>query len=391
MLAQFTFNTMKSSRCETEAALTAPGRNHGQGPLPLKDCRAAHWVEKLKHRFFTGTQRPWNPRSETPVPQLGLFDPGIEDNEGVPSSNLGDLIIQSAVDRELRRLFEQAYWLRISTHVPMQPEHLRGLRNCQHLFVGGTNLLTSKMRSYKQWKITWRDAWRIRRAILLGVGWWQYQEEPDWHTRFALRGALSSRTLHSVRDEYTRKKLASIGIINVVNTGCPTMWPLAGFDSDRVPAGKSDTALVMLTDYMTNPELDSRLLTLVTASYKRVYLWPQGRKDLEYVATLNIPVTTLRHSLAALNEFLQSGIRFDYIGTRLHGGVHCLLAGNRTLILELDNRAREIARDTGLPTAARDDFDFIRRWITGPTGLRIKMNTVAIEQWRSQFRDSAVR
>jgi polysaccharide pyruvyl transferase WcaK-like protein len=321
--------------------------------------------------------------------KLGLFDPGLEDNHGTISSNLGDLIIQEAVNRELKTLFGPVEPLRISTQARMTPELRRRMRECEQLFVGGTNLLSSHMREYKQWQIGGLDAWLIRQAVLLGVGWWQYQDQPDLYTRFILRRALSKSILHSVRDSYTQKKLQSIGFKNVLNTGCPTMWPLADFDYSRVPADRSPAVLVMLTDYLPDRELDGKLLALVTSAYEKVYFWPQGRNDLEYFKSLNFPSETLAHSFTALNDFINSDLRFDYIGTRLHGGVQCLLAGRRPLVLEVDNRAKEIARDTGFPTVARDGFDAIRRWITGSTSFNIKMNSEAIAQWRGQFQTSS--
>ena len=90
--------------------------------------------------------------------------------------------------------------------------------------------------------------------------------------------------------------------------------------------------------------------------------------------------------MESLKEFLRSGPAFDYIGTRLHGGVHCLLQGRRSLILEVDNRAREIAQDTGLPTVKREDLGAIHRWMQESSRLNIRMNRAAIEKWRNQFR-----
>jgi len=321
--------------------------------------------------------------------KLCLFDPGIEDNQGTPSSNLGDLIIQAAVNRELRRSFGTVEPLRISTQTRMVTELMNRVRLSDHLFVGGTNLLSAKMREYKQWQITMADAWRIGRAVLLGVGWWQYQAATDWFTRLVLCGALSWKMQHSVRDEYTLKRLNAIGFKNVINTGCPTMWPLLDFDFTKMPATKADTALLMLTDYAPNPELDTKLYKVIKANYHTVFFWPQGRRDLEYVKDLNFQVSALEHSFNALNEFLQSGPRFDYIGTRLHGGVHCLLTGKRSLVIEVDNRAKEIACDTGLPTAARNDLEAVRRWIAGPVRFSIKMNRSAIDRWRAQFKSKA--
>jgi len=58
----------------------------------------------------------------------------------------------------------------------------------------------------------------------------------------------------------------------------------------------------------------------------------------------------------------------------------------RPLVLEVDNRAKEIARDTGFPTAPRGDFAAISRWIAGSSPLHIRINSAAIGQWREQFR-----
>jgi hypothetical protein len=69
--------------------------------------------------------------------------------------------------------------------------------------------------------------------------------------------------------------------------------------------------------------------------------------------------------------------------------VHCLLAGKRSLIMEVDNRSAEISRDTGLPTAKPEDMEAVRRWIQGPTPLRIQMNGEAINRWRAQFTGAA--
>ncbi|PSB20319.1 hypothetical protein C7B65_07685 [Phormidesmis priestleyi ULC007] len=81
-----------------------------------------------------------------------------------------------------------------------------------------------------------------------------------------------------------------------------------------------------------------------------------------------------------------SRVSFDYIGIWLHGGVKCLLNRHRSLVIVVDNRAAEIAKDTNLPTVARDDFEQITHWIETPTPTQITLNLDAIEQWRSQFR-----
>jgi polysaccharide pyruvyl transferase WcaK-like protein len=238
---------------------------------------------------------------------------------------------------------------------------------------------------YRQWKISILDALRIRKAVLFGVGWWQYQESPNFYTKLLLKSALSTKVYHSVRDSYTQKQLNSIGISNVINTGCPTMWPLSEISADKFNIKKSNSALLMLTDYKKDPELDRKLIELLTSKYESVYFWPQGRGDLEYAKEMNIPLICLDHSFEALKSFVNSHISFDYIGTRLHGGVYCLRELKRSLIIEIDNRAKEIAKDTGLPTVGRSDFQYIEQWIESDFAPRLTFDLDAIASWKSQF------
>jgi len=318
--------------------------------------------------------------------RICLFDPGIEDNNNSPSSNLGDLIIQEAVDRELMSVFGDCNVRRISTQTQMRQEQMKLVHNSSLIFVGGTNILSSKMNEYKQWKISLFDSLQIKNAILLGVGWWQYQENPNLYTKIILKSALSNKLFHSVRDNYTKLKLESIGIKNVLNTGCPTMWPLSQIKFEEIPSAKSENALLMLTDYSKNINLDRKLIELLINQYKKVFVWPQGRNDLDYILGLNFPLVILEHTMEALDNFLNSGILFDYIGTRLHGGIRCLLAKKRTLILEIDNRAKEIAIDTGVTTAQRSDLNYIKQWIITPSMTQIKIDVSTINKWKSQFK-----
>jgi hypothetical protein len=94
----------------------------------------------------------------------------------------------------------------------------------------------------------------------------------------------------------------------------------------------------------------------------------------------------LERSIEALSHFLASKTSCDYIGTRLHGGITCLLAKKRSLIVQVDNRTKEIAHDTGLPTANRSDFAYIRRWIEGPTTTQIHLDISTINRWRQHVK-----
>lgn len=330
--------------------------------------------------------------------KISILDPAILDDNGRLSNNLGDIIIQRAVTQELRSLFGACDIVRISSHFRMKAEHFNSIQDSRYVFVGGSNLLGNSVFNpcekllrlkgfrWRQWGLTLWDARRVHNAILLGAGWWRYEGRTGLYTRSILKAALSKDALHSVRDEYTKKKLNLIGIRNVVNTGCPTMWPLAKLDPTTFPTEKADKALVMLTDTQQAPELDAKLLELVLAKYRHVFCWPQGSGDGDYAASLGFPINILEHSLKALEDFVHGEPDFDYIGSRLHGGIYCMGAKKRSLILRIDNRATEISRDTGLATAVRDDFDFIAQWIDDSSQHEFRINRQAINHWRNQFK-----
>ena len=113
-------------------------------------------------------------------------------------------------------------------------------------------------------------------VILLGVGWWNYQDTPTHYTKKVLSGLLDSTFLHSVRDSYTEKKLKQIGINNVINTSCPTMWRLTEEFCSHIPHKKQDTVVTTITDYRKNIERDKHFLELLLSAYKNIYLWLQS-------------------------------------------------------------------------------------------------------------------
>jgi hypothetical protein len=324
--------------------------------------------------------------------KICILDPGIRDNHGSNSMNLGDVIIQEAVTREVGSLFGTCDIVRVSTHAAMKREHISKIQDSKYVFVGGSNLLGNgifsirRLKWWRQWKVSLSDARQIGNAILLGVGWREYEGNTGWYTRSILREILSKQALHSVRDEYTAKKLRAIGFENVINTGCPTMWPLAELKQAEIPTHKADNVLIMLTDYRCDIELDAGLLEILVSNYKKVYCWPQGHGDRAYVSNFGYPVEMLDHSMDAIREFLETQDNCDCVGTRLHGGILCLFAKKRTLIIRIDNRAAEISRENSLPTIERDDFGGILRWIRGPSKIEIRINKEPIDRWKKQFR-----
>ncbi|MGH7885757.1 MAG: polysaccharide pyruvyl transferase family protein, partial [Thermodesulfobacteriota bacterium] len=208
--------------------------------------------------------------------KICLFDPGFADNEGLPSLNLGDVFIQDAVNREIKDLFDKIELTSISTHTFPPDKILKKLNNNSFIFLGGTNILSSNLNRYRQWRISVSQMLMLPRVILFGVGWHSYQGKINTFSRLFLNFLLSKNSIHSVRDSYTQKKLKSIGFKNVCNTGCPTMWPLQNYTSDSYPVKKAKHALVMLTDYAKDRYLDYRLLNIVKDQYEKIFFWPQG-------------------------------------------------------------------------------------------------------------------
>jgi polysaccharide pyruvyl transferase WcaK-like protein len=311
---------------------------------------------------------------------IALFDPAVA------SENLGDQIIQEAVLTELGKLWPREQIVHIATQDVIGRRSETIARRAHTRIVGGTNLLSSHMLRYRQWAIGLRQSARLGGVTLLGVGWWQYQGRPDPYTRALLRRALRSKHKHSVRDEYTARQLASIGIQDVINTCCPTTWSLSDAHCAGIPAVKASDVVLTLTDYHKEPEIDVRLVGLLKSQYEKVYFWPQGSGDLEYARQLGLlsQVDLIRPSLASYDAILDSE-NVDFVGTRLHAGIRALQRSRRALILAVDNRAVEISRDVGLAVVPRNQLEAAERWILSSAPTKLSLPWAAIAEWRGQF------
>jgi len=325
-----------------------------------------------------------------------LFDPSIKDNRGSFSTNLGDIIINDSVMQFLKLYFKNHEIVRISTHVPITQKEKKLVKNSQLIFVGGTNLLSSDIKKYNQWKSNYYNLLInfpiVQNAILFGVGWWQYQNRPTKYTSSFYKKLLSSDYCHSVRDSYTKNKIKEAGVVNCINTSCPTTWPLNGTLADRKKQNTSNV-LLMLTDYHPNPEIDNRLIDILLEKFSStIYFFPQGAKDLDYIKSLasfskNKERFLLQpHDINELNKFVSSNSDFVYIGTRLHGGIKCLQNGISGLILTNDNRSKELADDINMAAVERDDFSGIIDWIEYKSNFGlISLPIKSIENWKKQF------
>ena len=310
------------------------------------------------------------------------------------SKNLGDEIIMDAVSLELGEMFPSTLTIRFPTHHSMSESAKKVAWGNELGFVGGTNLLRNYWRNRarkNQWSLSLIDSRRMTPAILMGVGWNVYADEPEFKAKLFYKKALSSKWLHSVRDSYTLEKLKQCGVTNVINTGCPTLWRLTPEVLSKIPAKQSNNVVFTLTDYRQNAELDSVMIAQLVEGYENVYFWPQGSGDLEYFSDLckgndlfESKVTCLGMNLSSFNGYIKDNDT-DYIGTRLHAGVRALQNSKRSIIISVDNRAEEMGRDFSLPVLEREGVYALLEHINTIDCSSVALPHDSIKLWKEQF------
>jgi polysaccharide pyruvyl transferase WcaK-like protein len=309
----------------------------------------------------------------------------------VSSTNLGDHIIMEAVRRELADVLSGQLVFTVVSHEWMGAQSRRLIRRSNWTISGGTNLLSSRMWFRPNWKLTPIDAFSRLNVVLMGAGWYQYQHAPDPYSRWLLRRVLSRDLLHSVRESYALKRLASIGVTNAVNTGCPSIWRLTPEHCSRLPRQKAvDSAVTAVNSYpgLRNPSADRRMLEVIRRHYRNVHLWIQSDTDYEYARALSEGLRFIGPNLASLDAILASDLDVDYVGNRLHAGIRALQKGRRAIIVEIDNRAREMGQDFAVPTVERTNFERLEHLIREPFEVTVRLPQKDIARWKSQFLDS---
>ncbi|MGR5135892.1 polysaccharide pyruvyl transferase family protein [Vibrio jasicida] len=315
--------------------------------------------------------------------------PGLLLDTSISTLNLGDEIIVDSVRKELTKLVPNKGFFRAAAQEKISIQTYKVARKTDSQLVCGTNLLSGNMPFYKQWKIDFFDTYFLKNICLVGVGWWQYQDGVNLYSKLLLRKALNNGMLHSVRDNYTKEKLESIGIKNVLNTSCATMWSLTPEHCSSIPSEKSNSVVFTITDYRPDSKNDSDFINVLTNSYDNVYFWPQGSADLKYYESLNLEskddIMVLPFSLEAYDRLLEQNDGIDFIGTRLHAGIRALQFKRKSLILAVDNRAEEKRKDFNLPVIARDDISAIKYFINNAYQYNINLPIEEIDLWKSSF------
>jgi hypothetical protein len=213
---------------------------------------------------------------------------------------------------------------------------------------------------------------------------------PRFQTRAFYKRLLSRQKIHACRDEYSTNKLNRATSVKTINTSCPTTWKLRSPVNYR--AHDYTDCLLTLTDYSTDRVKDSELAETVLENFNKIFFFPQGSGDKEYLESLDIykkntsRFVLLPHDYEESKSFLHSHPNLTYTGTRLHAGIKCMQLGMDVLIIGVDNRALDIHNDTMLPVIKRDDRDGINRWLKGEKLFEpVKLPAENVRTWKNQF------
>ena len=313
----------------------------------------------------------------------------------VGSENKGDDIIMECVREELKFLFEENYEYTLPTQ--LSPFHwyqvwrnsyrVRSYSNCPLKFIGGSNILCKDLLThYPQWNINWFNCRPIEGSIGVGVGAGA-GEKSNWYTRKMYQRVLSHDYYHSVRDERTKRFVESLGL-KAINTGCVTMWKLTPEFCKSIPDQKSNKVVFTLTRRLDKDEKDQFLIDTLVENFEEVYFWPQGAWDYDYFKQFNHvdAIKVLPPSKDAYHQFLTQN-ETDYVGTRLHGGIYAMRHGRRTIIIAIDERAREIHKGNHLNCIEKDEIDKLPSLINSTFETNVVMDFDAINKWKSQFQN----
>lgn len=312
----------------------------------------------------------------------------------IASLNKGDDIIMKCVREELRFLTDGNYVLNLPTHIApfhsyqvwRDSSRVRIYKNAKYKFVGGTNLLVPNMLThFPQWNLNIFNYKAVAGCVLVGVGAGA-GAKTNFYTKHLYQKLLNQEFYHSARDERSRKIMESYGV-KALNTGCVTMWKLTPEFCKEIPTNKATRVVFTLTAKNEKDDRDQKLINILTKNYDEVYYWPQGINDLDYINKFsNINnIKILDSDLRAFDQLLNEE-DLDYVGTRLHGGVYAMRHKKRSIIIAIDERAREINKSNNLNCIEKDDIDSLDKMINSEFATEIKMPFDIIEKWKNQFK-----
>ncbi len=307
-----------------------------------------------------------------------LVDPGMN------STNVGDQIISEAVNKQFVEPARSAgkEVVSIPMHGGISDASRAAIERASDVVVSGTNLLSDHMRFRRAWQWDRSDIELTRgKLTAFGVGWWQYQRAGIDPLSAAWLRSLAGGSPWAVRDEYSADRLNRAGV-EAVHASCPTLW---NCEYQTMPGGNA-RVVVTLTDYNQERSADQHLVSTINAMFDDVLFWPQGPGDRAYI--LSLSGTTESQILPPTLEGFDNALKQSstaYVGLRLHGGIRAMQFGVPSLILSVDNRAREIAKSVGLVAPSRHAIGQVADLLRSESTHRLRLPSAAIEGWRSRW------
>ena len=310
--------------------------------------------------------------------------------------NLGDYIIRDSINDGMDYLLSNNFVVRFSTHTPIgkfknllkKGPILKYCQNADYKFICGTNIFKGTLfKINSDWAVDLITIPFYRNSIALGCGLGKNDKKfYGLYTKFIYKKILSKKYYHSVRDDNTKKFLESLGL-KAINTGCPTMWKLTQEHCKTIPSKKAKNVIFTLTDYNQNIEADQKLINILINNYDKVYYWLQGTGDLKYLSNFKNTdkIDIIAPNLESYKRILTTG-NVDYVGTRLHGGIYAMQNSVRSIIVIIDNRARDMKETYNLNTIERDNIDELEQIINSNFETRIKLNEENIRKFKNQFK-----
>ena len=307
-------------------------------------------------------------------------------NTYIGSDNEGDNIIMTYCSNIMKDIVNNKQLINIPTHI--YDNKIETIKTYKKILCG-TNIIYKNMEENMLWTFP-NDFTNLKNTILMGVGLQSKDIDKDMSSfsKKFFNYILCKDGYHSVRDEHTKQALEKIGISNVLNTGCPTMWNLTKEFCQTIPKTKSESVVTTITDYDKDEKNDLLMLNILKNNYKNVYIWIQGQYDYDYLKTIiNLDdFILIPPSLEMLDRILINN-DVDYVGTRLHAGIRSLNMKKRSLVISIDNRARDIGEDTNLPVLERKKIEYdLENWINSEYITQINIPEKNIELWKKQFK-----
>jgi polysaccharide pyruvyl transferase WcaK-like protein len=322
-------------------------------------------------------------------------------NPSIATMNEGDHIIYSCITREITEMFPNSKYYELPTQMPVSKRVLKWFSDIDIRFLCGTNIIQRGMvydlgRHFphfigiRQWDLDILNLDMYKPIILFGCGWRMYQRINDSLSAKVWKKLLNPEYMHSVRDEYTKLQLEKMGITNVINTGCPTVWSLTKEFCDNIPRHKAENVVTTITDYGTNIGHDQKMLDTLADNYHCVYLWVQGYNDDKYMQQLELRknIVLISGGLKQYDDLLNSDIDIEYVGTRLHGGVRALQHGRRTTFIAIDNRTIEMGKNLNFNMLHRDDINSLAEYLKADRESNIHIPEDRIRKFNMQFTNS---